>query len=385
MDLAYSRDHEEPTPWLFSSLTADTMESLDQFYPANTFKLYKRSGIAFPEYLHVSNNYFDKRWSGARRIKNVAIVLEYMVDPNKCSATTVSYRDCLDAKQEAVMNAALGLFHHYGGISDRGTASTGGRYDLSEVGQILKAFCHVDLKRDNLLISCILAQRHLSLDELCNEEVLKDLLLSGAFSQIQSGRQFITVSLAEAETIRRILHINKGASVIPGSSVSLALRCQTADNVVLDRSLGYTEAHDCPYMTCAAYDCFRYFNCDMFFTSVSLNYILRSLFRTTKFERRSFFKQVLSCRRRLTKKYNDAPVAKLFTLKDHYHMLKQRALAVTIRNLMESRSLLFYDAFTKFGKYSTNPNCIPLIIISSMCPCLYISFYIYVYSIFYTV
>jgi hypothetical protein len=25
----------------------------------------------------VSNNYFDKRWSGARRIKNVAMVLEW--------------------------------------------------------------------------------------------------------------------------------------------------------------------------------------------------------------------------------------------------------------------------------------------------------------------
>ena len=37
----------------------------------------RRKPLKFEKYLKVSNNYFDKRWSGARRIKNVAIVLEW--------------------------------------------------------------------------------------------------------------------------------------------------------------------------------------------------------------------------------------------------------------------------------------------------------------------
>lgn len=37
----------------------------------------RRQPLKFEKYLKVSNNYFDKRWSGARRIKNVAMVLEW--------------------------------------------------------------------------------------------------------------------------------------------------------------------------------------------------------------------------------------------------------------------------------------------------------------------
>ena len=43
----------------------------------------RREPITFPEYLKVSNNYFDKRWSGARRLKNVIMVLEHVPNLKK--------------------------------------------------------------------------------------------------------------------------------------------------------------------------------------------------------------------------------------------------------------------------------------------------------------
>jgi hypothetical protein len=39
VDLAYSRDEEAPTPWPFRNLTS--LQSSEQFYPANEFHLYK--------------------------------------------------------------------------------------------------------------------------------------------------------------------------------------------------------------------------------------------------------------------------------------------------------------------------------------------------------
>ena len=406
VDLAYSREHEEPTPWLFSSL-AEGLDSdnLEQFYKANEFKLYKRKPIAFPDYLHVSNNYFNKKWSGARRIKNVVMVMEVVHDVALCAPTTISFQESLTEKQEYILDTALELFHHfdtssgantgvtgtmhanYKDDSDGDSMSSGGSeedsfYTALEVEQILKAFCHIDISRDREWVTRVLDQynrqqrkstsspsgaspesnkrqrtddEELTVESLRDEKVLKELMLSGVFNQVEKGRNFVTISLAEAETIRRIMHIRKSdeeMGLIPSSKVSIALRCQAADNVILDRSNGFLETEQmrcpCPFMTRAAFECFRFLNCDMFFSDVSINILLRSLFLTTRYERRAYFKQILGCRRRLTKKWTDAPVTKLFTLRDHYGLLKQRSLALTIRHLIRSKGLLFYDAFTKF-------------------------------------
>lgn len=74
VDLAYSRDSEEQTPWPFDSLTAPVSVTSplsgiatvstghpEQFYPASCFKLIKREPLAFPAHLLVSSNYFDLR------------------------------------------------------------------------------------------------------------------------------------------------------------------------------------------------------------------------------------------------------------------------------------------------------------------------------------
>ena len=126
VDLAYARDHEEPTPWPFASLadplvrsegenesecesgtiSSDSVSALrlpTQFYRASDFCLWKRSPIQMPGYLALSNNYFDKRWSGARRLKNVVMVLDWVPDMSALRTYGRGYGD-LSLAQEEVHN-----------------------------------------------------------------------------------------------------------------------------------------------------------------------------------------------------------------------------------------------------------------------------------------
>lgn len=128
VDLAYARDHEEPTPWPFASLAdplvhsegesesegenesgtigSDSTSALRlpaQFYRASDFCLWKRSPLQMPGYLALSHNYFDKRWSGARRLKNVVMVLDWVPDMTALRTYSRGYGD-LSLAQEEVSN-----------------------------------------------------------------------------------------------------------------------------------------------------------------------------------------------------------------------------------------------------------------------------------------
>jgi hypothetical protein len=188
------------------------------------------------------------------------------------------------------------------------------------------------------------------------------LLVNGNLSPISDGRRFVAISLAEAETLRRIIHIrNERAAVNPlsnvwninGLDVMLSLRCLPGGNIVTDQSCNTPTTHilssSSSFTTLSAYESFRYFNCDMYFNEKSLNILLRSLPETTKRERRHFFKNILMCRRRLNKKWMTSPISKIFVISDQFGMLQQRALAVSLRHRIKQKGLLLYDAFCKFN------------------------------------
>jgi hypothetical protein len=66
----------------------------------------------------------------------------------------------------------------------------------------------------------------------------QSLLSSGRFSPYEEGRTFVCISLAEAETIRRIMHMRLGMRAIEFADTALALRCIPAGNVITDRTIG---------------------------------------------------------------------------------------------------------------------------------------------------
>lgn len=196
-------------------------------------------------------------------------------------------------------------------------------------------------------------------DELCvTIESVRGLLVNGMLSPISDGRRFIAISLAEAETLRRIIHIrNERVTVDPlsrawnikGYDVMLSLRCLPGGNIVTDKSCNIPPIPPSSFSILSAEESFRYFNCDMYFNEKSLNILLRSLPETTKRERKHFFKNILMCRRRLNKKWMTSPISKIFVISDQFGMLQQRALAVSLRHRIKQKGLLLYDAFCKFN------------------------------------
>ena len=52
----------------------------------------------------------------------------------------------------------------------------------------------------------------------------------------ESGRHFVLLSLAEAETIRCILHMRQGQPLIAGADAAVALRCIPAHDALFDAS-----------------------------------------------------------------------------------------------------------------------------------------------------
>jgi hypothetical protein len=216
----------------------------------------------------------------------------------------------------------------------------------------------------------------------------------------------VALSLAEAETLRRVLHMRKHAAtfrytpaaaaaagghlpggpllsdadllpLIDGFNTTLALRCVSDGFRVTDAAHGYFAAASSPaqavgagagpcqgesgveqqgqsaitsaaFMQSAAEQTLRFFNSDMFFSPHQLNVLLRAMHGTSKRSRKLFFKHVLSCRRRAAKKWLESSVAKLFTLDDQFAMLKHRAMAFRFVNAIKQSGLSLHDAFNKF-------------------------------------
>jgi hypothetical protein len=109
VDLAYSREHEEPVCWPLGTLTTPLGQQAEPFYPLSEFRLYKRSPLPFADYIYCSNNYFNPMWSGARRIKNVVMVMDWLPDPSQVTLLSTSYEPLSEAESEA-LDKAISLY-----------------------------------------------------------------------------------------------------------------------------------------------------------------------------------------------------------------------------------------------------------------------------------
>ena len=91
VEMEYTRQEEAQKPWPFSilskpapddsSATASASSPPDYpFYKLKDFKLRFHEPLEFADSLYVSSNYFNPRWSGLRRLKNVVMVrLNFLV------------------------------------------------------------------------------------------------------------------------------------------------------------------------------------------------------------------------------------------------------------------------------------------------------------------
>jgi hypothetical protein len=142
----YSRDGENPTPWPVGSLSVLRKDRQmhqqqqgpsweKQFFPASEFSVKnsvfgKAVCMKFPDYLYMSNNYYEKGWGlkTHRRLKNVIIIMEF------CPSKSMLQEVAASGKSFAVMHEK---------ILKRAFATSDGRIadriKVSELKEVLRA------------------------------------------------------------------------------------------------------------------------------------------------------------------------------------------------------------------------------------------------------
>ena len=328
-DQQYARDMEEPTPWLFCALSSisEPLEG-DQpiFYPASEFRLFARQPIHFPKYMMVSSNYFDKRWSGHRRVKNVTVVMDWT-----CDRTTL--RACAPpiagAPKQHTLQRTFQLLDHAGKKE----------LSLSDVASLSRTAFETDVEAE-WLEQMLMGRATIPFADA-------EAFLGGpTFRQEQSGRNFVALSLIEAETVRRILHVKHGSELIETNSTDIALRVVGAGDYVMDVSSRYSTPPR--YQTEVVHQSFRYLDCETHFRDSEINHLLKGVQCNATFERRLFFEQIIGCKRREQKAWEKTAVSRIFSIQHEYVLLHLRTLALRVRDLVRQHELLPYDAFQKF-------------------------------------
>lgn len=136
-----------------------------------------------------------------------------------------------------------------------------------------------------------------------NFEEFKALMTSGILHPEHKGRNWVAVSLAEAETIRRIIHIrqklkdNQIQPLINNATTEIALRYSPMNGptaplagdggVILDSSTNWRRNGTTAtvYEAAKAHNSFRFFDCDMHYAPSALNVLIRSVYgRLTQLE-----------------------------------------------------------------------------------------------------
>mmetsp|Transcript_26609 Transcript_26609/g.55769 ORF Transcript_26609/g.55769 Transcript_26609/m.55769 type:complete len:610 (-) Transcript_26609:52-1881(-) len=293
----------------------------------------KASGLKLPDYLYMSNNYYEKGWGVKthRRLKNVIVVLEFC--PSKSMITDVASGKSFSIAQEKILRRAFASSD--GRIADR--------IKVSELKEVLRAVDVIgdDEKEKEKFFSNINLDPHgtVSYDEL------KQLLSHRIQYKIQSGRYFVALSLAEAQCVRLAIHGQHKTPFIPGSDTTVALR---TERTLLDASVGFEDAQS--YQLTTAQACYRFIDSAVNFAPKEVNVLLRALQDEAPDDRSKFFLEVRSNRRRKQTDPNGTPLKKVFSAQDEHNVLQYRIAAGRITALLKSRGMYARDAFAAFDQ-----------------------------------
>jgi hypothetical protein len=162
-------------------------------------------------------------------------------------------------------------------------------------------------------------------------------------------RYLVALSLAEGETIRRMIHL-KQQNVLKHAAIAL----RSADGRILDMSPTFFEEH--PSSGTAVYNnnnnnsstadrghslvsmgiqCFRFFNCEMYYSDSELEVLEFALRHSSLDNRLQFFLECLRLRRRERNMWADTPVAKIFLPQQEWHLIRTRAILEQINKALQ--------------------------------------------------
>ena len=97
-----------------------------------------------------------------------------------------------------------------------------------------------------------------------------------------------------------------------------------------------------------SHNTFRFFDCDMHYSEAQVNVLIRSLQTSSTLDRERFFMSTIGVRRRMERKWQDTPLAKVFLLEDEYAALKKRIQTCHVCNKLKQLSLKNWEAFVAF-------------------------------------
>ena len=142
----YSRDGENPTPWPVASLSVPRRDRQvhqqhhgpsweKQFFLSSEFSVKnsmfgKAVSMKFPDYLYMSNNYYEKGWGlkTHRRLKNVIIIMEFCPSKSMLQEVSASSKS-FSVMHEKILKRAFATAD--GRIADR--------IKVSELKEVLRA------------------------------------------------------------------------------------------------------------------------------------------------------------------------------------------------------------------------------------------------------
>jgi Ca2+-binding EF-hand superfamily protein len=212
-------------------------------------------------------------------------------------------------------------------------------------------------------------------------DMLKRIVLTRPLEKFQAGRFYVMVSLLEAETLRGILHARadvfdheiRHRDFVDNANTAIALRL--ADfNLREDKSVlvvGGTQQQPLQapggarllspleqtgkfvqakrFQDLTAAQCLRFIDSELYYQERELNTIIQALRINTCEERRIWFREIRSCRRRnQVVNFDSTPVARIFTEPDQYKYLAFRATIARVRGLMQQKRMFLLDAFRAF-------------------------------------
>ena len=413
--MKYSRDDETQRGWRVGDLKEEpnSGNSLG-FHPLNEFSLFMGIGhqtptLSFPDYLHLSKNYFRLGWSlnSHRRLKNLIIVMDWVPDmtvtfgeedpedeegslnpahaeledflstPDKggeksfLQSVTDAFQESVDAfaqatkrkrriksswkpreltkEQEAGLQSAFTLF------DDAGI----GRLDESQLREVLRS-ADACVGGDEAALSA-LARRIANnasggADAGVTLEDLKNAVRNMNIYGIQDGRYYVALSLAEAESLRAAMHgakreLLEGAGdgkLVPFASTEVGLRIAApgGGGALIEATSGYEPAE--LFQAATATQCFRFVDSQVDFEDHELSLLLRSLQGNSCADRAEFFERVRAVRRRAKTPWQATPLAKALTTADEFAMLASRATSARVRAALRKNKMRLLDAFRAF-------------------------------------
>lgn len=156
----------------------------------------------------------------------------------------------------------------------------------------------------------------------------------------------VSVSLAEGETIRRLMHSKQGVV----KKIDLSMR--DIEGSIIDSTERFVEeadSKDQPSGVSIAIQCLRFFNCEMYFTDHELDLLMRGLDKCDVKQRLTFFSECLRLRKRERNLWADTPLAKVFTEKEDWHLLRARAKIQQMETAIRTKKKL--DARAIFCRF----------------------------------